>query len=106
MCQERVLTVQVLYVLIYPLDQKPVRNLRLITFIVLNLHLRLTQSWLLWGSVVKKLPVIAEDEGLIPGSGERNGNQLQHSCLGNPRERQAWWATVHDVTKSLLQRLC
>ena len=39
----------------------------------------------------------------IPGSGrfpgEGNGNPIQHSCLGNPMERGAWWATVHGVTK-------
>ena len=29
-----------------------------------------------------------------------NGNPLQYSCLENPVERGAWWATVHGVTKS------
>ena len=24
-----------------------------------------------------------------------NGNPLQHSCLGNPMDRGAWWATVY-----------
>ena len=28
------------------------------------------------------------------------GNPLQYSCLGNPMDRGAWWATVHRVTKS------
>ena len=40
----------------------------------------------------------------IPGSGrspqEGNGNPLQYSCLGNPMDRDAWWATVHGVAKS------
>ena len=44
------------------------------------------------------------DLGLIPGSGrspgERHGNPLQYSCLGNPTDRGAWWATVHGVTES------
>ena len=35
----------------------------------------------------------------MPGSGmfpaERNGNPLQDSRLGNPKDRGAWWATVH-----------
>ena len=35
--------------------------------------------------------------GLIPGlgrsPGERNGNPLQYSCLGNPTDRGAWWTT-------------
>ena len=32
--------------------------------------------------------------------GEGNGNQPQHSCLENPVNRGAWWATVHGVAKS------
>ena len=47
------------------------------------------------------------DLGLIPGSGRSptggHGNPLQHSCLGNPMDRGAWWATVHRVTKSWTQ---
>ena len=35
--------------------------------------------------------------------GEGNGNPLQHSCLGNPMNRGAWWATVLGVTKSQTQ---
>ena len=31
-----------------------------------------------------------------------HGNPLQYSCLGNPMDRAAWWATVHGVTKELL----
>ena len=45
-----------------------------------------------------------KDEGLIPGSGRspggRNVNTLQYSCLENPMDRGAWWATVHRVAKS------
>ena len=32
--------------------------------------------------------------------GERHGNPLQYSCLENPMDRGAWWATVHGVAKS------
>ena len=32
--------------------------------------------------------------------GEGNGNPLQYSCLENPINRGAWWATVHGVAKS------
>ena len=32
--------------------------------------------------------------------GEGNGNPLQYSCLKNPMDRGAWWATVHGVAKS------
>ena len=39
--------------------------------------------------------------GKIPGEG--NGNPLQYSCLENPMDRGAWWATVHAVTKSQTQ---
>ena len=57
------------------------------------------------GSVVKNLPANIRDKGLIPGSGrslgEVNGNSLQYSCLGNPMDREAWWATVHGVAKEL-----
>ena len=31
---------------------------------------------------------------------EENGSKLQYSCLENPMDRGAWWATVHGVTKS------
>ena len=36
--------------------------------------------------------------GRSPGEG--NGNLLQYSCLENPMDRGAWWATVHGVSKS------
>ena len=32
--------------------------------------------------------------------GEGNGNPLQYSCLENPTDRGAWWATVHGVANS------
>ena len=45
----------------------------------------------------------AGELGLIPGSGrspgEGNGNPLQYSCLENPMDRGAWWATVHGVAR-------
>ena len=34
-------------------------------------------------------------------SGEGNGNPLQYSCLGNLTDREAWWVTVHEVTKTV-----
>ena len=44
------------------------------------------------------------DMGSIPESerppGGENSNTLQYSCLGNPVDRGAWWATVHRVAKS------
>ena len=42
------------------------------------------------------------DPDLIPGvgraAGEGNGNPLQNSCLENPMDRVAWWATVYSIT--------
>ena len=55
------------------------------------------------GSVVKNPLANAGDMGSIPGlgisTGERNGNPLQCSCLGNPMDRETWWATVRGVAK-------
>ena len=31
---------------------------------------------------------------------EGSGAPLQYFCLGNPRDRGAWWAAVHGVAKS------
>ena len=32
-------------------------------------------------------------------NGKGNGNPFQYSCLGNPMDRGAWWATVHRVAR-------
>ena len=57
------------------------------------------------GTVVKNLLANAGDTGSIPESGrspgEGNGDPLQYSCLGNPRDREAWQATIHGVVKEL-----
>ena len=49
----------------------------------------------------------AGDLGSIPGlgrsPGEGNGSPLQYSCLENPMDRGACWATVHGVAKSRTQ---
>ena len=37
------------------------------------------------------------ESGRSPGEG--NGNPLQYSCLENPMNRGAWWATVNGVAK-------
>ena len=64
-------------------------------------------TWCQTSSVVKNLPANAGDlgdVGWIPGLGRspggRNGNPFQYSCLENPMDWGAWWATVHGVTKS------
>ena len=38
-------------------------------------------------------------ECIILHDGEGNGTPLQCSCLENPRDREAWWASVHGVAK-------
>ena len=49
----------------------------------------------------------AGDPGLTLGlgrsPGEGNVNPLQYSCLENSMDREAWWATVHGVTKNQIQ---
>ena len=60
------------------------------------------------GSVVKNPPANAGEAALIPGlgrsPGEGNGNSLQYSSLGNPKNRGAWWAVVHGVSKGRTQQ--
>ena len=65
----------------------------------------------LWASLVaqtvKNLPVTQEmqfwslGQGEPPGEG--NGYPLQYSCLENPMDRGAWWATACGVAKSQTQ---
>ena len=55
------------------------------------------------GLVGKESSCNARDMGSIPWSGRSpragHGKPLQYSCLENPMERGAQWATVHNVTK-------
>ena len=60
--------------------------------------------------VVKNPPANAGDTGYIgsiPGLesslGEENGNPLQYTCLENPMDRGAWWATVHGFAQNRTQ---
>ena len=45
------------------------------------------------------------DAGSVLGLGrspaEGNSNPLQYTCLENPMDRGAWWATVHGAEKEL-----
>ena len=56
------------------------------------------------GSTGKESACQAGNVGSIPRSGTspggRNGNPLQYSCLGNPKDRGNWWAIVHEVAES------
>ena len=64
--------------------------------------------YICWASlvaqIVKCLPATREtwvwSLGWEDSPGEGNGNPLQYSCLENPMDGEAWWATVHGVTKS------
>ena len=57
--------------------------------------------------LVKNLPAMQETACKRPGFdprvgrslGEENGNPLQYSCLGNPIDKGAWWATAHGVAR-------
>ena len=57
------------------------------------------------GSAVKNLPANAADPSLISASGrypgEGNGNPCRILACENPMSREAWWATIHRVTKEL-----
>ena len=57
--------------------------------------------------MIKNSPANAgdiRDKGWFPGSGRSlrggHGSPLQYSCLENPIDRGARWATFHGVTKS------
>ena len=59
------------------------------------------------GSDGKEPACSLADPGWIPrlgrSPGEGNGSPLQYSCLENPVDRGACWATIHGVTKSRAQ---
>ena len=58
---------------------------------------------LLMAQQVKNPPANTET-GLLPELGKSpgggDGYPLQYSCLENPMDRGAWWATVHGITKN------
>jgi len=61
------------------------------------------------GSDGKESAYNAGNPSLIPGSGRSSGgshgNPPQYSCLENSINGGAWWATVHELTKSWTQRI-
>ena len=42
------------------------------------------------------IPSLGQED---PLEKERHGNPFPYSFLENPMEREAWWPTVHRVTK-------
>ena len=68
-----------------------------------DFHQPVDKEGLPWWLTGKESTCQAGDSGSIPGwgrsPGEGNGNLFQYSCLGNPMDRGAWWATVCGVAK-------
>ena len=80
-----------------------VRSIQLLQLKRLNYGYFLFENrWLKTG---RNPPVKQGNMGLIPRSGsspgEENRNPLQYSCLGNPKVREVWLATIHGVEKEL-----
>ena len=76
----------------FPLDIVP--ELKLLDYKVVSLVAqRLKHLPAMWETTVWSL-------GWKDSPGEGNGNPLQYSCLENPMDGGAWWATVHRVSKS------
>ena len=69
-----------------------------------NFHLLYTECGFPRWAAVKNLPASvgnrASTLGLRGAPGGGNSNSLQYSCLGNPMDRGASWATVHEVAES------
>ena len=67
-------------------------------------HTHIYNLGLPWWLSVKNLPANTGDVGSVSRwgktPGEGNDSPLQCSCLGNPMDRGAWCAAVHEVTKS------
>ena len=76
--------------------------------IIVIFHINFLFSIGVGDAVIKQLHTDTgdtRDVGSIPGLGRspgvENGNPLQYSCLKNPKDRGAWWATVPEVAKEL-----
>ena len=59
--------------------------------------------------MVKNLPIMRETRvrslGQEDASGEGHGNPLQYSCLENPMDRGAWWATKSSKESDMTEGL-
>ena len=88
---------------------KVICDWREIYFQWVNISCQLKTGASLVAQSVKNPPAMQEtacsagDWGSIAGSGrcpgEGNGNPLQHSCLGSPMYRGAWWSLAHGVPR-------
>ena len=73
------------------------------SFFPVSLHLRM---WIVFRTIDENWKLGVQQEEVfffffLPGGrliwliGEGSGSPLQYSCLANPIDRGAWWATVH-----------
>ena len=69
----------------------------------MNMNLHASILGLPGGSVSNESACKAGNLHPIPASGRSpgagHGNPLQYSCLKNPVDRGAWWATAHEVAR-------
>ena len=74
--------------------------------LIRHFGLTYTHCYFPGGSVDKESASNARDLGSTPGlggsPGERSGNPLHYSCLGNPMDRGTWWVIVNGVAESRL----
>ena len=56
-----------------------------------------------WGRTESDMTEQLHSHFLLSCLREGNGNQLQCSCLENPRDGGAWWAAVYAVSQSWTQ---
>ena len=59
--------------------------------------------WLSGKEPIWDAGVVGLSRGLGRSPGEGHGNPIQYSCLGNPMDKGASWATVHGLAKSQTQ---
>ena len=83
----------------------PIKKTKHTFYSSLRWLLSFISSHVSYGGSDSKVPAYsAGDLGSNRGSGrspgERNGNPLRYSCLENPMDRGACWATVHGVVQS------
>ena len=66
-------------------------------------YIYLSPRWLSGNESACQAGDVSSIPGLGRSPGEGNGIPLLYSCLRNPMDRGAWWATVQGVAKSLTQ---